>query len=102
MRLQRALEIAQKVLKKLEPHCERISIAGSVRRMKYDVGDIEIVAIPSPSRVRVSAAIMTALLNLVGHVLSCSASFQSDQSNLQPSSRCALSGSPDPHTPTIP
>lgn len=34
-------------MEKLSPYCERISIAGSVRRMKPEVHDIEIVAIPS-------------------------------------------------------
>lgn len=32
----------------LQPACERIAIAGSLRRKKPEVGDIEIVAIPSP------------------------------------------------------
>lgn len=43
-----ALPIAEAVLKLLEPHCERIEIAGSIRRKKAMVGDIEIVAIPKP------------------------------------------------------
>ena len=43
-----ALKIAQNVLARLAPHCERIEIAGSIRRQKEDVGDIEIVAIPKP------------------------------------------------------
>ena len=41
-----ALPIAENVLALLAPHCERIEIAGSIRRKKADVGDIEIVAIP--------------------------------------------------------
>lgn len=32
----------------LSPHCDRIEIAGSIRRKKPDVKDIEIVAIPKP------------------------------------------------------
>jgi len=32
----------------LEPHCDRIEIAGSIRREKPEVKDIEIVAIPKP------------------------------------------------------
>ncbi len=48
MNLQEAKEIALKVYNQLEPHCERIAIAGSIRRMKPEVKDIEIVCIPKP------------------------------------------------------
>jgi len=48
MKLEQALEIAQKVKALLAPHCERIEIAGSIRRKKPEVKDIEIVAIPKP------------------------------------------------------
>jgi DNA polymerase/3'-5' exonuclease PolX len=41
-----ALSLAEEALNALAPHCERIEIAGSVRRMKPDVKDIEICAIP--------------------------------------------------------
>ncbi len=41
-----AMQIAQNLLLEIESSCERIMIAGSLRRMKTDVGDIEIVAIP--------------------------------------------------------
>lgn len=40
--------IALDVLSQLEPHCIRAEIAGSIRRKKLLVGDIEIVAIPKP------------------------------------------------------
>ena len=40
--------IALAVLEQLRPHCVRIEIAGSIRRKKAMVGDIEIVAIPKP------------------------------------------------------
>lgn len=43
-----AREIAEQVIEKLAPLCERIEIAGSIRRQKEEVGDIEIVAIPRP------------------------------------------------------
>jgi len=46
MKLEEAYEIAEKVKKQLEPYCDRITIAGSLRREKADVKDIEIVAIP--------------------------------------------------------
>jgi DNA polymerase/3'-5' exonuclease PolX len=48
MKLEQALEIAEKIKALLAPHCERIEIAGSIRRKKPDVKDIEIVAIPKP------------------------------------------------------
>jgi len=39
---------AEYIIKFLQPHCERIEIAGSIRRKKQEVGDIELVAIPKP------------------------------------------------------
>jgi DNA polymerase/3'-5' exonuclease PolX len=41
-----ALALAEKIKATLAPGCERIEIAGSIRRQKATVGDIEIVAIP--------------------------------------------------------
>jgi DNA polymerase (family X) len=46
LRHETALPLAQKVCAALQPYCERVEIAGSVRRGKADVGDIDIVAIP--------------------------------------------------------
>lgn len=43
--------IANRILKQLAPHCWRIEIAGSIRREKAEVGDIEIVCIPKMERV---------------------------------------------------
>ena len=44
------LEVAQKIAVdicyKLQPFCEKINIAGSVRRKKPEVKDIEIVCVP--------------------------------------------------------
>lgn len=48
MLLSQARTIAEDVVEKLRPHCERIEIAGSIRRQKPEVGDIEIVCIPKP------------------------------------------------------
>ncbi len=48
MEYKTALEIAEKVKALLSPHCDRIEIAGSIRRKKSWVKDIEIVAIPKP------------------------------------------------------
>jgi DNA polymerase/3'-5' exonuclease PolX len=41
-------KIAEKYKSLLDPHCIRIEIAGSVRRMKIDCRDIEYVIIPKP------------------------------------------------------
>lgn len=46
---QSALDVAIPMLKLMEPHCERIEIAGSIRRGKADVKDIELVLIPGPT-----------------------------------------------------
>jgi DNA polymerase/3'-5' exonuclease PolX len=48
MQLQQAIQIAERIKALLEPHCIRIEIAGSVRRQRPEVKDIEIVAIPKP------------------------------------------------------
>jgi DNA polymerase/3'-5' exonuclease PolX len=41
-----ALILAEEALNALKPYCERALIAGSIRRMKPEVKDIELVAIP--------------------------------------------------------
>ncbi|MBU2597552.1 MAG: hypothetical protein KJ757_08345 [Planctomycetes bacterium] len=46
MELQKAKAIAEELKSLLEPACERITIAGSIRRQKPDVGDIELLCIP--------------------------------------------------------
>jgi len=46
MNLFKAKAIANKYKAMLEPYCDRIEIAGSIRRQCKDVGDIELVAIP--------------------------------------------------------
>lgn len=46
IKLSEADAIAARILDQLAPFCERIEVAGSVRRRKAEVGDIEIVAIP--------------------------------------------------------
>jgi DNA polymerase/3'-5' exonuclease PolX len=43
-----AIAMAQQIKALLEPHCYKIEIAGSIRRKKLQVKDIEIVAIPKP------------------------------------------------------
>lgn len=48
MKLEEALIIAERVLEEIKPYCIRCEIAGSIRRKKPEVKDIEIVAIPKP------------------------------------------------------
>ena len=44
--LSEAMAMAEKLITELEPVCERIEIAGSIRRRKPFVGDVELVCIP--------------------------------------------------------
>jgi DNA polymerase (family 10) len=46
MKLEDALPLAEKVCAVLRPFCERVVVAGSIRRGKAEVGDIDIVALP--------------------------------------------------------
>jgi DNA polymerase/3'-5' exonuclease PolX len=46
MKYLQALKIANDIVEQLSPNCDRIEIAGSIRRKKTDVKDIEIVCIP--------------------------------------------------------
>jgi DNA polymerase/3'-5' exonuclease PolX len=46
MKHQEAQRIAQNLITKMQPYCERIRIAGSIRRYKPEVKDIELVIIP--------------------------------------------------------
>ena len=45
-KLAQAKQIAEEVMARLEPSCERIVIAGSIRRERPYVGDIELLCIP--------------------------------------------------------
>jgi len=47
MELERAQGIAREVIDRLSPYCQRIEVAGSVRRRRPQVRDIDIVLIPS-------------------------------------------------------
>lgn len=47
--LERAQRTAEQVIKRLAPYCKRIQVAGSIRRKKPEVKDIEILLIPNPS-----------------------------------------------------
>jgi DNA polymerase (family 10) len=46
MRLEDAILLSQKVCGALQPFCERVEVAGSIRRGKVEVGDVDIVALP--------------------------------------------------------
>lgn len=46
MNLAQADKFAAKILEGLSPFCERIEIAGSIRRRRENVNDIDIVALP--------------------------------------------------------
>ncbi len=41
-----AIAVAKILVSVLQPHCERLIVAGSLRRRKQEVGDIEILYIP--------------------------------------------------------
>ncbi|MBA7654345.1 hypothetical protein ES703_62222 [subsurface metagenome] len=47
MELERAQKIADGVLWRLAPYCKKIEVAGSIRRRKDQVNDIDLVLIPS-------------------------------------------------------
>lgn len=47
MELVEAWTIASELMSELAPYCDRIAIAGSIRRKKPEVKDIELVAIPT-------------------------------------------------------
>jgi DNA polymerase/3'-5' exonuclease PolX len=50
MKLEEAKKIADRVVEEIKPFCDKIEIAGSIRRQKEDVGDIEIVCIPTSNK----------------------------------------------------
>lgn len=52
MKLSDARTIADELVARMTPFCERVEIAGSIRREKSEVKDIEIVAIPLWSKQR--------------------------------------------------
>lgn len=47
MELERALTVANRAIEKLKPYCDKIEIAGSIRRRRPFVHDIDLVCIPS-------------------------------------------------------
>lgn len=49
--LREARELAAPLIEALRPHCERVEVAGSIRRGKQWVNDIEIVCVPRTLKV---------------------------------------------------
>jgi DNA polymerase (family 10) len=64
MRLEQARQIANNIKKVLTPYCDRIEIAGSIRRRKPIVHDIDIVLIEKPE----SALIIPSILATIGTI----------------------------------
>lgn len=54
--LKEALPVASRLADLLRPACRRIEVAGSIRRRRAEVGDIEIVAIPKIEEIEVPRA----------------------------------------------
>ena len=48
MELKKAQAIAEDVVKQLSPHCEKVEVAGSIRRRRPLPNDIDIVLVPKP------------------------------------------------------
>jgi DNA polymerase/3'-5' exonuclease PolX len=47
MNLSQAQKLAQRIAEELQPFCTRIEIAGSIRRRRPEVNDIDLVCLPS-------------------------------------------------------
>lgn len=58
-----AYKIALEVLELIRPHCIRAEIAGSLRRKRKYVGDIEIVAIPKPYEIGLLESGLASVVN---------------------------------------
>ena len=63
MKLDKAMAIAERVKTQLMPYCDRIEIAGSIRRHKPEVGDIEVVLIPKPYDIGLFASGIALIVN---------------------------------------
>lgn len=51
MKLLEATRIAMELVNKLRPYCDKIEVAGSIRRGRQDVHDIDLVAIPNEDKI---------------------------------------------------
>lgn len=63
MPLSQADRYAGQIVEALRPHCERIEVAGSVRRRRPEVGDLEVVVIPKPYGVGLFESGLVAIVN---------------------------------------
>jgi DNA polymerase (family 10) len=52
MELKKARALAERIAAELAPMCERIEIAGSIRRQRPVVGDIDLVILPKPGQLQ--------------------------------------------------
>lgn len=50
MKLELSLILADKIIAALRPLCERIEVAGSIRRRRPEVNDIDLVLLPRPGQ----------------------------------------------------
>ena len=48
MELEQAKKLAEQIVNQIRPRYERVEVAGSIRRKKSDVRDIDLVLIPKP------------------------------------------------------
>ena len=64
-----ARNVADQLVAELTPRCERIETAGSLRRGKADVGDIEILFVPRIGQVRVPDKLFTLCGSLADELL---------------------------------
>ncbi len=51
MKLAEAKVKAEAIVAKLQPLCSNVAVAGSIRRRKTEVGDIDLVAVPQPAEI---------------------------------------------------
>ena len=71
MKLKHAQAVASHLIALMQPHCERIAVAGSIRRECPTVGDIEIVVIPRWGKVQKPGNLFgeTVTINELHHAL---------------------------------
>jgi len=78
MKLLEATQIAMELVNKLRPYCDRIEVAGSIRRGRREVKDIDIVAIPNEDKI--TAAGYFGRQHLIGTIANTSRPIRSGQS----------------------
>jgi hypothetical protein len=78
MKLLEATQIAVELVNKLRPYCDRIEVAGSIRRGRREVHDIDIVAILNEDKI--TAAGYFGRQHLIGTIANTSQPIRSGQS----------------------